>query len=120
MTTGSAEVTARCMKCKETKPMKNIEKITMKNGRPARKGVCPDCGTKMFRIGASDVTGGARKKSKKAVSKKTVSKKSKKKVASKKKSKKAVSKKSKKSASKKRKSTKKKTKVTTLDMLAGW
>ncbi|MCJ7744433.1 MAG: DUF5679 domain-containing protein [Dehalococcoidales bacterium] len=23
----------------------------MKNGRPATQGVCPSCGTKMFRIG---------------------------------------------------------------------
>ncbi|MFQ5987573.1 MAG: methyltransferase domain-containing protein [Dehalococcoidia bacterium] len=27
--------------------------ITMKNGRPATQGVCPTCGTKMFRIGKS-------------------------------------------------------------------
>jgi hypothetical protein len=25
----------------------------MKNGRPATQGVCPTCGTKMFRIGKS-------------------------------------------------------------------
>ncbi|MCJ7624488.1 MAG: DUF5679 domain-containing protein [Anaerolineaceae bacterium] len=25
----------------------------MKNGRPATQGVCPSCGTKMFRIGKS-------------------------------------------------------------------
>ena len=29
------------------------EDITMKNGRPATKGTCPDCGTKMFKIGKS-------------------------------------------------------------------
>ena len=33
--------------------MKNPEEITMKNGRPATKGICPDCGTKMFKIGSS-------------------------------------------------------------------
>ncbi len=27
--------------------------ITMKNGKPATQGVCPTCGTKMFRIGKS-------------------------------------------------------------------
>ncbi|MDP6632331.1 MAG: HD domain-containing phosphohydrolase [Dehalococcoidales bacterium] len=27
--------------------------ITMKNGSPATQGVCPTCGTKMFRIGKS-------------------------------------------------------------------
>ncbi len=32
--------------------MKDAEKVTMKNGRPATKGTCPVCGTKMFKIGA--------------------------------------------------------------------
>jgi hypothetical protein len=31
--------------------MKNPEKVTLKNGRPATRGACPNCGTKMFRIG---------------------------------------------------------------------
>jgi hypothetical protein len=31
--------------------MKDAKVITMKNGRPATKGVCPVCGTKMFKIG---------------------------------------------------------------------
>jgi predicted RNA-binding Zn-ribbon protein involved in translation (DUF1610 family) len=31
--------------------MKNAQKVTLKNGRPATKGVCPKCGTKVFRIG---------------------------------------------------------------------
>jgi hypothetical protein len=31
--------------------MKNAKAITMKNGRPATQGVCPVCGTKMFKIG---------------------------------------------------------------------
>ncbi len=35
---------AYCVKCKA---------IVMKNGRPATQGVCPTCGTKMFRIGKS-------------------------------------------------------------------
>jgi Zn finger protein HypA/HybF involved in hydrogenase expression len=43
---------ARCMKCKEQREMKNPKQITMKNGRPATEGVCPVCGTRMFRIGA--------------------------------------------------------------------
>ena len=28
-----------------------FKEITMKNGRPATEGVCPDCGTKIFKIG---------------------------------------------------------------------
>jgi predicted RNA-binding Zn-ribbon protein involved in translation (DUF1610 family) len=31
--------------------MSNPEQITMKNGKPATRGVCPNCGTKVFRIG---------------------------------------------------------------------
>jgi hypothetical protein len=31
--------------------MKDAKDIIMKNGRPAIQGVCPVCGTKMFRIG---------------------------------------------------------------------
>jgi len=42
---------AYCMKCKAKKEMSNPTSIVMKNGKPATQGVCPDCGTKMFRIG---------------------------------------------------------------------
>jgi hypothetical protein len=31
--------------------MTDAQQITMKNGKPATQGTCPDCGTKMFRIG---------------------------------------------------------------------
>jgi uncharacterized Zn finger protein (UPF0148 family) len=31
--------------------MKNPQNITMKNGKKAVKGVCPVCGTGVFRIG---------------------------------------------------------------------
>ncbi len=40
-----------CVKDKEKVEMKNATKITMKNGKPATQGVCPKCGTKVFRIG---------------------------------------------------------------------
>jgi hypothetical protein len=33
--------------------MKNAKAITMKNDKPASKGVCPTCGTSMFRNGAA-------------------------------------------------------------------
>lgn len=42
---------AYCVKCRAKKEMKNEQAVTMKNGRPAKKGVCPDCGTGMYRIG---------------------------------------------------------------------
>ena len=42
---------AYCMKCRSKREMSNPQAITMKNGRPATRGACPDCNTKMFRIG---------------------------------------------------------------------
>ena len=42
-----------CMKCKEKKEMKDVKQVTMKNGKAASEGVCPDCGTKIFKIGAA-------------------------------------------------------------------
>ena len=44
---------AYCMKCKAKRSMQNPQQITMKNGRPATQGVCPNCGTKKFKIGKS-------------------------------------------------------------------
>ena len=44
---------AYCMKCRAKREMKDTKSITMKNGKPATQGVCPTCGTKMFRIGKS-------------------------------------------------------------------
>jgi len=44
---------AYCVKCRAKREMKNAKAITMKNGKPATQGVCPTCGTKMFRIGKS-------------------------------------------------------------------
>jgi Zn finger protein HypA/HybF involved in hydrogenase expression len=42
---------AYCVKCRAKREIKNAKAITMKNGKPATQGVCPVCGTKMFRIG---------------------------------------------------------------------
>ena len=42
---------AYCMKCREKVEVKNAKKVKMSNGRPATKGECPKCGTKVFRIG---------------------------------------------------------------------
>jgi hypothetical protein len=41
-----------CVKDKKKVVIQNAEKITMKNGKPATQGICPDCGGKVFRIGA--------------------------------------------------------------------
>lgn len=40
-----------CVKCRKKVEMRGAEQITMKNGRPAVTGTCPDCGTKIFKIG---------------------------------------------------------------------
>ncbi|MCD6081013.1 MAG: hypothetical protein J7J54_06160 [Candidatus Omnitrophica bacterium] len=41
---------AYCVKCKAKKEMKDAQEVTLKNGKKAMKGVCPDCGTSLFRI----------------------------------------------------------------------
>lgn len=40
-----------CVKCKTSREIKDAKQITMKNGRPATQGLCPVCGTKIFKIG---------------------------------------------------------------------
>ena len=42
--------TAFCVRCKASTTLKDAQKITMKNGRPAMKGTCSKCGTSVFRI----------------------------------------------------------------------
>jgi hypothetical protein len=39
-----------CLKCKTKREIKDPKNIIMKNKRLAVQGVCPVCGTKMFRI----------------------------------------------------------------------
>ena len=42
---------AYCLKCRTQREMSSPEEVTMKNGKPATKGVCPVCGTGMYKIG---------------------------------------------------------------------
>ena len=51
MSTPSASVEIYCVKCKAKTASQDIEAVTMKNGRPATRSVCVECGTKKFRIG---------------------------------------------------------------------
>ena len=51
MTTPSEAVEIYCVKCKAKTDSRDIEAVTMKNGRPAARATCADCGTKKFRIG---------------------------------------------------------------------
>lgn len=44
-------VEAYCVKCRAKREMKDPHEVVLKNGRHAIAGVCPVCGTKMFRIG---------------------------------------------------------------------
>lgn len=43
-------IRAYCVKCRAEREMKNPVAVTLKNGRPAVQGICPVCGTRMFRI----------------------------------------------------------------------
>ncbi len=42
---------AYCMKCRKKVEMKNPKQVILKNNTPAVHGLCPFCGTKVFRIG---------------------------------------------------------------------
>ena len=44
---------AYCVKCRVKREMKDAKSITMKKGKSATQGICPSCGTKVFRIGKS-------------------------------------------------------------------
>jgi len=50
---GGDDMQAYCMKCRTKREMKDAKAVTLKNKRPATQGVCPVCGTKMFKIGNS-------------------------------------------------------------------
>jgi DNA-directed RNA polymerase subunit RPC12/RpoP len=45
-----ADIEARCMKCKKNVKVKDPKSVEIKKGTWAVKGVCPHCGTKVFRI----------------------------------------------------------------------
>jgi len=44
-------ITAYCVKCKAKHPMQDPVPVFTASGSPATQGVCPVCGTKMFRTG---------------------------------------------------------------------
>jgi Zn finger protein HypA/HybF involved in hydrogenase expression len=45
-----AAVEGYCVKCKAKREIKDAKQVEMANGRKAMKGVCPKCGTGMFKI----------------------------------------------------------------------
>jgi len=50
-TNKEVKMQAYCVKCRKKVEIRNPRSITMKNKRPATQGECPNCGTKVFRIG---------------------------------------------------------------------
>ena len=42
---------AYCFKCRKKVEIKNAQPTVLKNKKPAIKGICPVCGTKVYRIG---------------------------------------------------------------------
>ncbi|MCH7609273.1 MAG: type I DNA topoisomerase [Chloroflexi bacterium] len=40
-----------CLKCKSKRPMENLEATFTSAGSPATRGVCPVCGSKLYRMG---------------------------------------------------------------------
>jgi len=55
-----------CAKCRARRNMRKVEAVTMSDGRPATRGVCTVCGSKMFKVGSSKVAGTAPKAGAKA------------------------------------------------------
>jgi hypothetical protein len=39
------------MKCREKREMKDVQQVTLKNGREAQQGTCAVCGTKVTVMG---------------------------------------------------------------------
>jgi len=40
-----------CVKCRAMRELKDVEQVTLKNGRPAIRGKCTVCGTTVYVIG---------------------------------------------------------------------
>ncbi len=40
-----------CLKCRAKREIQDAVQVTLKNGRPATQGTCPECSTKITRIG---------------------------------------------------------------------
>ncbi len=45
------KIEAYCVKCKTKREIKDAKQTLMKNNRPAIRGTCSECGSKVFRIG---------------------------------------------------------------------
>lgn len=45
-----SELLAYCARCRTKRPVQNPEPAVAKDGRPAVRGTCPECGANMFRF----------------------------------------------------------------------
>ena len=50
-TRGTIPMIRYCLKRKEHREIQGTRPVTMKNGRPATRGRCGECGATMFRLG---------------------------------------------------------------------
>ena len=48
---GTIPMTGYCLRCRESREIQSAQQVTMKNGRPATRGKCGECGATMFRMG---------------------------------------------------------------------
>ena len=48
-------MTGYCLKCREPREMQDAEQVTMKNGWPATRGTCGECGNGMYRTEKGEV-----------------------------------------------------------------
>jgi len=46
------KVEAYCVKCRKTRQIQNPRQVVLSNNSSALQGICPDCSTKVFKIGA--------------------------------------------------------------------
>jgi RNase P subunit RPR2 len=53
MSTPSESAEIYCLKCRAKTQSSDVESVVMKNGRPALKAVCAECGTGKYRIGST-------------------------------------------------------------------
>ena len=53
-------MTGYCLRCRESRKIQSAQQVTMKNGRPATRGKCGECGATMFQDGEGVLNGWAR------------------------------------------------------------
>ena len=53
MATPPESVEIYCLKCRAKTGSRDVEQVTLKNGRPALRAVCTVCGTGKYRIGST-------------------------------------------------------------------